>query len=184
MSEDNSEGYTVEVSTSSKGNEVTRYKLNGQLVKASEVPEEVKAGLSAPSEEAPVVSEDEIVSADEIDEPEEASEQPEDVNEDEEAETEEEPVPAPVVELDSPDDIDDESGVDEELAPAPKPVESDEEGMGFPRVDGKTVDIFDGKTPHTHIRIVGNLVVPLSEKNYNTKSDADIIKVLKKLGKI
>lgn len=180
MSEEKNEGYTVEVTTSSKGNEVTRYKLNGQLVKASEVPEEVKAELSAPSEEVPVVSEDEIV----VEDDNEVEEVVEETNEDEEVETVEEPVPAPVVELDSPDDVDDESGVDEELAPAPAPVASDEEGMGFPRVDGKTVDIFDGKTPHTHIRIVGGLVVPLSEKSYSTKSDADITKVLKKLGKI
>ena len=185
MSEDKSEGYTVEVTKSSKGNDVTRYKLNGQLVKASEVPEEVKAELSAPSEEAPVVSEDEIVSADEIDEPEETVE---DTNEDEKVETEEEPVPAPVVELDSPDDVDDESGLDvveqEAAERLSKTLGEDEEGMGFPRKKGKTVDIFDGKTPHTHIRYVSGLVVPLSEENYNTKSDSEIVEKLKKLGKI
>jgi len=182
MSEDINEGYTVEVSTSSKGKEVFKYKLNGKLVKGAEVPEEIKERITPTTEEAPLVSEDEIVVEDE------SEDEIVETNEDEEAETEEDPAPAPVVELDSPDDVDDESGLDvveqeaaERLA---KTLGEDEEGMGFPRKKGKTVDIFDGKTPHTHIRIVGNLVVPLSEKNYNTKSDADIIKVLKKLGKI
>ena len=77
--------------------------------------------------------------------------------------------------------------------PAPKPRAtrrkdtddgSGEEGMGFPRVNGKTVDIFDGKTPHTHIKNVAGLVVPLSEESFNTKTDVEIMEKLKEIGKI
>lgn len=55
--------------------------------------------------------------------------------------------------------------------------------MGFPRVNGKTVDIFDGKTPHTHVKNVGGVVVPLSEDSYKTKSDNQICQRLAELGK-
>lgn len=47
-------------------------------------------------------------------------------------------------------------------------------GMGFPRKNGKTVDIFDGTTPHTHIRQMGTYLVPLSAKNFAEKSDEEI----------
>ena len=36
--------------------------------------------------------------------------------------------------------------------PFTKPVPDSNPGFGFPRKKGKTVDVFDGKTPHTHIR--------------------------------
>ena len=62
--------------------------------------------------------------------------------------------------------------------------EDTEEGMGFPRVDGKTVDIFDGKTPHTTVKNVGGFIVPLSAESFATKSDAQILEKLKELGKI
>lgn len=51
---------------------------------------------------------------------------------------------------------------------------SSEEGFGFPRKNGKTVDIFDGKTPHTEVRLVSGKMVPLSRENYESKSDAEI----------
>lgn len=91
--------------------------------------------------------------------------------------------------IDSADDIDDDSGLDvEEQARAERlraGLEADEEGMGFKtNKDGKTVDIFDGKTPHTHIRYVSGVVVPLSEKNFNEKTDGEIQTKLKKLGKL
>lgn len=59
-----------------------------------------------------------------------------------------------------------------------------EEGMGFPRVGGKTVDIFDGKTPHTYIKNVAGFVVPLSEESFKNKTDVEIMVKLKELGKI
>jgi len=54
-------------------------------------------------------------------------------------------------------------------------------GMGFPRVNGKTVDIFDGQTPHTHLKNVGGLMVPLSAQNFRTKSDGQILTRLREL---
>jgi len=64
----------------------------------------------------------------------------------------------------------------------PGQVPQSDPGMGFPRVDGKTVDIFDKKTPHTHVRNVQGVMVPLSEENYNTKTDAEVMDQLAKLG--
>ena len=58
--------------------------------------------------------------------------------------------------------------------PYNKPVPQSEKGFGFPRKNGKTVDIFDGETPHTHVRLVEGLPVPVSEENYNTKTDSEI----------
>lgn len=76
--------------------------------------------------------------------------------------------------------------------PAPKTEESlptyrskvpqSKPGMGFPRQNGKTVDIFDGKTPHTHVKLVGGLTVPLSQENYRVKTEGQILARLKELG--
>ena len=55
-------------------------------------------------------------------------------------------------------------------------------GMGFPRVNGKTVDIFDGVTPHTKLKLVGGHTVPLSEESFKTRSEAEIERKLKELG--
>lgn len=144
---------------------VVRYKLDGKFVKASEVPEDVKVTLNdvvadAPAEDAVVedpATEDSVV--------EDAEEAPE--------------VEDPGA---SPDDVDDESGIDEEVPTAKANLQ--EEGMGFKRINGKTVDIFDGKTPHDAVRYVGGLMVPLTKENFTTKSDAEILARLKKLGKL
>lgn len=63
-----------------------------------------------------------------------------------------------------------------ETNPYKRETPQSEKGFGFPRKGGKTVDIFDGKTPHTHLRLIEgyHLPVPLSEKSQNTKSDAEI----------
>lgn len=55
-------------------------------------------------------------------------------------------------------------------------------GMGFPRVNGKTVDLFDGVTPHTKVKLVGGQMVPLSEESFKTKTEGQIIARLKELG--
>lgn len=55
-------------------------------------------------------------------------------------------------------------------------------GMGFPRKNGKTVDIFDGETPHTHIKLVGGYTVPLSDKSFNERSEKEIEDRLRELG--
>lgn len=90
--------------------------------------------------------------------------------------------------IDSAEDVDDESGLDvEEQDRASRlraGLERDEDGMGFKRVNGKTVDIFDQKTPHTAVRYVGGIMVPLTQENYDLKSDVEIVNQLKKLKKI
>lgn len=58
-----------------------------------------------------------------------------------------------------------------------------EPGMDFPRKNGKTVDIFDGKTPHTHVRYVAGHMVPLTRDNYISRTDAEIEAKLSELGK-
>jgi Ni,Fe-hydrogenase I large subunit len=55
-------------------------------------------------------------------------------------------------------------------------------GMGFPRANGKTVDIFDGQTPHTHLKLVGGVTVPLSAESFRSKSDNQIMQRLSELG--
>lgn len=55
-------------------------------------------------------------------------------------------------------------------------------GMGFPRKNGKTVDIFDLETPHTHVKFVGGHTVPLSKENFVSRSEGQIIARLKELG--
>lgn len=63
-----------------------------------------------------------------------------------------------------------------------QPVPQSEPGMGFPRVNGKTVDIFDGVTPHTNVRNVEGFLVPLSTENYNKKTDTEIYQRLQEMG--
>ena len=72
-------------------------------------------------------------------------------------------------------------------APAPQPrfrslVPQSSQGMGFPRKNGKTVDIFDLVTPHTHVRLVGNVTVPLSTESYQTRTELEITNRLQELG--
>lgn len=70
----------------------------------------------------------------------------------------------------------------EETNPYRRSVPASDPGMGdFKRVKGKTVDIFDQKTPHTDVRYVGGLMVPLSKENYESKSDAEIYERLEEL---
>ena len=55
-------------------------------------------------------------------------------------------------------------------------------GMGFPRKNGKTVDIFDLKTPHTHTKLVAGVTVPLSAENFKSKGEIAIVRRLEELG--
>lgn len=59
-----------------------------------------------------------------------------------------------------------------------------EKGFGYPRRNGKTVDIFDLKTPHTELRAIEGKLVPLSAENYRTRTDAEIYDRLVELGLI
>lgn len=76
------------------------------------------------------------------------------------------------------DDGDEDSTIDETITPI---VVTSDDGMGFPRVDGKTVDIFNNK-PHEAVRFVAGQTVPLTTENYNIKTDAEIIKKLEEMG--
>lgn len=55
-------------------------------------------------------------------------------------------------------------------------------GMGFPRRNGKTVDIFDGVTPHTQLKLVGGHMVPLSQESFDSRSEKEIEDKLVELG--
>lgn len=89
--------------------------------------------------------------------------------------------------IDSADDVDDASGLDVEEQDRQSRMraglENDEAGMGFPRKNGKTVDIFSGE-PHTHVRYVAGVMVPLTKENHDTRSDLEIREKLVKLGKL
>jgi hypothetical protein len=167
------------VTSTENGKTVVRYKDGNKFVDGKDVPDNVRNALAERSD-GQIVDElgDDFDPETDIDE-----------SEDEQAPTSPE---------DQEDDIEeDESDADDEpQQPAKKPAarrsrrsnNSDdgdgEEGMGFPRVDGKTVDIFDGKTPHTHVKPVAGFMVPLSAENFANKSDVEIMQKLKDLGKI
>lgn len=61
-------------------------------------------------------------------------------------------------------------------------VAQSDPGMGFPRHNGKTGDIFDVTVPHTKIKPVAGYAVPLSEKSFQSKTDAQIEARLRELG--
>jgi len=65
--------------------------------------------------------------------------------------------------------------------PYRRTVPATEAGFGFPRLNGKTVDIFDLETPHTHLMAIEGKLVPLSKKSYETKSEAEVYDRLKEL---
>lgn len=177
--------YTKVSSKDPSGKTVVRYKDGKNYVDGKDVPEVVRTGLNEVKEGTIL---DELG---DVFDPETDSD-----------ESEDEQAPTGSEEDDASEE--DDSDLDEQETPAPKPPKpaakkavrnrstasdddaddgSGEEGMGFPRVNGKTVDIFDGKTPHTHVKNVGGHMVPLSKENYDTKTDVEILQRLKKLGK-
>lgn len=74
----------------------------------------------------------------------------------------------------------DDSVIDDEVAVSTPKVE-ETGGMGFPRINGKTVDIFTNE-PHETIRFVAGKTVPLTTSNYGSKSDTEISNKLKEMG--
>lgn len=140
--------------------------------KAAEKPD--AGGDTADSEETETEeSTDEGESEDEDDDDEEVE-----IEGDDDADEEEAAKPDPKVSEKSARD----SKPAAKVAPYRSSVPQSRPGMGFPRVNGKTVDIFDGQTPHTHLKNVGGLMVPLSAQNFKTKSDGQILTQLKKMG--
>jgi hypothetical protein len=134
---------------------------DGKGVKGSEVPEDAKATLDASSDGEFVDDEGNTVEVDD------GSQEPV-------VPADQEPVPANF-------NNEGDEGTPDRVVDSG--LQQDEAGMGFPRRNGSTVDVFDGKTPHTHVRNVGGLMVPLSEENYNKKTDSEIQKQLDKLRK-
>lgn len=143
---------------------VPRYKLGKDFVKAGDLPKAVKEALKdAPSGTQVDELGDVIDPLTELDE-----------SEDESAPTKEE--------TQAEDESTDEDEVVETPASLNDTPQSDP-GMGFKRVGGKTVSIFSNE-PHTAVKNVGGIMVPLTEAEYKTKTDAEIIAKLKKLGKM
>lgn len=141
-----------------------QYALDGQVVKAAEVPQEVKDALTGAPEGTVVDGDGNISEADDGVENAPASTNPPAETGDEDDSADE---PAPAEPTPAPADAEQQNPVDSGL-------QQDEAGMGFPRKNGYTVDIFDLKTPHTEVRNVGGVMVPLSGENYRTKTDAEI----------
>jgi hypothetical protein len=186
-------GYTK----STDDNGTVRYKLDGKLTKGAEVPEAAKTTLDTVDEGVAVdeggnrVEEGNDTQTDtQTTDPGETrvhNTQP--VERADEADSEVENPNDPNA------DVNDEDGEDEPEQPRaprsnrlrrtrPGESEQDEEGMGFPRKNGKTVDIFDGKTPHTELVNIDGIMVPLSKESYDNKTNADIRKKLQDMGKL
>ena len=187
---------------------VVRYKLDGKFVKGSEVPEDVKSDLENAKSAQDLNQGDPVPGQGKQEVPDTSASEPTEgtpdvrggdilapdapgIREDEKPGGPQEPTSvqatlAPAI--DSADDVDDESGEDVEeqdrAARLAAGRDQDEAGMGFKRVKGKTVDIFDNKTPHTRVRFVAGVMVPLSQENFENKSDGEIIEQLRKLKKI
>lgn len=186
--------YTKEVSKQGD-KEVVRYKNGSDYVETSKVPTNVVNALKSAK---PGVAVDELgdyinpeTDTDES-EDEDAPDQDDELNQDDETDEDEEqdeptPRPAKPRQTRKPRNNNPDVDLDED-----NQVPQDEEGMGFKRVGGKTVDIFDGKTPHTVVRNIAGVMVPLSQvsafgdakNDIEPKTDAEIIEKLKKLGKL
>jgi hypothetical protein len=143
---------------------VPRYKLGEEYIKAGDLPKGVKEALKDAPAGTQVDELGEVVDpTTDIDE-----------SEDESAPTKEET------------QSEDESTADEEEVVTPPSVNDTPQsspGMGFKRVDGKTVSIFSN-VPHTAVKNISGIMVPLTDEEYKTKSDGEIIAKLKKLGKL
>lgn len=160
-------------------NGTTRYfEEDGETTKAiktSEVPQEVKDALEAAPDNQLVDGDGNTV-------------EPENGNEDSEATAADQERQDAEARRDTRADDGNEPKTDAKADETPartvdSGLQQDEAGMGFPRVNGSTVDIFDGKTPHTHVRNVGGVMVPLSADNYNKRTDSEITEQINKLRK-
>lgn len=149
----------------------TRYKDGNKFVKADDVPENIKEVLGNQPDGTQVDELGDVVNPD-TDLDESTDENAPDADEDQDEEQDETPAkPA------------EDTQTAPELPTNPGATPESEPGMGFKLVKGKTVDIFDYKTPATHSKYVAGVVVPLSEESYNTKTDSEIIARLAELRK-
>lgn len=171
-------------------NGVVRYKDGTKFVKGADVSDAVKEALAAvpegtiidelgdvvdPSTESDEGTEDEVLSVKQTQTEDTTSVEPETTTEPETAEEEETPTEPETVPEAEPE------------APAPvvakKEVKYEVGGMGFPALNGKTVSIFSD-VPHETVKNISGILVPLTNEEYQTKSDVEIMVRLKELGKI
>lgn len=172
------------------------YRLGNKVIKPTEMPEEVKAALSASKPGTQVDMDGNTVEQGDGSENDKGktsesasdSESTPPVDPQEEVGKAEEAKAAKAAEKSSDEgDVDKSTSEDEGNNPVDSGLQQDEAGMGFPRRKGYTVDIFDLKTPHTHVRNIQGIMVPLSEENFKTKSEAAImarVNELRKEGKV
>lgn len=161
--------------TLQKNGETRRYRDGGKLVAADKVPEQAKAALEDASP-GTIVDDlgypvDPTTESDESENETLPTKQPEDDEaDDQESRTQEQAR---------------KDGAQREIATRSfeSAVPQDDEGMGFKRVDGKTVSIFSNK-PHETVRAVSGVMVPLTLEEYENKTDAEIIEKLKQLKKL
>lgn len=92
------------------------------------------------------------------------------------------PAPAPAPKAEAPAEPARVATTNEPVEKFRSKVPQSQQGMGFPRKNGYTVDIFDLITPHTHVKLVGGVSVPLSAESFRTKGDLAIQKRLAELG--
>lgn len=152
----------------------TRYKDGNKFVKADNVPENIKEILNNQADGIQVDELGDTVNpeTDLDDSTDESAPAPdEDADEDE---TDEDKTPAKPAKA---------APEQQPVLPGATPESEEHRGMGFKLVKGKTVDIFDYKTPATHSKFVAGVVVPLSEDSYDNKTDQEIITRLDELRK-
>lgn len=182
--------YTKETVKQDDGSEVVRYKDGKNYVPTNKVPTNVVNALEGA---------DDSTKVDELGDLIDPSTQTDDSSDDDDPNaTEDDTTPAPKTPsksqtrrraasrrkaaADPEDNVeyeDDEDGNPQEV------------GMGWPRKNGKTVDIFTGE-PHETVRNVQGVLVPLTHANatgdekrdIEAKTDAEIIDKLKELGRL
>lgn len=161
--------------TKEQNGPVPRYKLNGESIKAAEVPQPVKTALS---EAAPGTQVDELgdpINPD-TDLDDSADENPP-TNPDEDGDDGDSP-PDDDTDADGQTDTEARNEIaSEDATPQSTP------GMGFKRSKGKTLSIFSNK-PHETVKSIRGVMVPLTQEEYDTKTDAEIIKKLQDLKKL
>lgn len=183
------------------------YRLNKNIVKAEDVPENIREMLTpanvvdengveivdtkAPEAQEPTEDNLKEIKSGKAPTPVAGSEEKNDSKTEDSSDDDSEEKPDITSDDEDEDDEEDDTPTPPAAPPAPATapgpafrshVPQSKPGMGFPRVNGKTVDIFDGSTPHTHTKNVGGLLVPLSAASYRSKSDGQIASRLSEMG--
>jgi len=185
------------------GNGTVRYKDGSKFVGQADVPDNIKEALANapegtiidelgdvvdPTTESDEGSEDEDLAPADPAKSDDTTEDTTTVEDQGDSEPASDPTPEPAQEptpepeQPEPEAPSEPSEPEEGDAPEPK-ADTVIGGMGFPARDGKTLSIFSD-APHETVKNVGGIMVPLTQKEFATKGDAEIIAKLKELGKI